>query len=361
MMSGAGLVIIEATAVEANGRGTHGCLGLYNDEQEAALRALVAELRNLSSARIGIQLTHTGRKSATRTIPDRWQGEPLPPEESPWTASAPSAIAYDAGWQVPRAMDEPAILRTIESFADSARRAVRSGLDLIEIHGAHGYLIHSFTSPVTNKRTDDWGGTKAKRNRFAVEIARAVRGACPSDVAVGFRMNSTDWCEGGSTLEDAVELASMLKAEGVDYVVMSSGNIAPGISIPPAQPGHQVPFAAAVKDGAQITAMAVGMITDAELADRVVASGDAAFVALARPRLDNPRWGLHAAAVLGEDIRYPPQYLRARPNNWLGYKIVHPNAHPPVSKLQLDRPKSVASWDRPREESQNEKRVQATP
>lgn len=347
MTSGAGLVIMEATAVEPRGLGTRGCLGLWNDEQEAALAALVRELRRISPARIGIQLTHAGRKAATRTIPERWRGEPLPPEEAPWKPVAPSAIAYDDGWQVPEALSEDGISDIISCFAEAARRAARAGFDLVEIHGAHGYLIHSFLSPITNRRTDDWGGSTQKRNRFTVEIARAVRNAWPRHRALGFRMNSTDWCEEGSTLGEAVELAEILEREGIDYVVMSSGNIRPGIAIPPATPGHQVPFAAAVKERTGLASMAVGMILSPTQADEIIDSGQADLVALGRPVLDNPRWGLHAAAVLGEDVPYPPQYIRARPNNWLGYGYVHPEARPPATNLQLDRPKSVASWDRP--------------
>lgn len=349
MMSGAALVILEATAVEAIGRGTHGCLGLYDDAQEAALARLVEALRRLSPARIGLQLTHCGRKAATRTIPERWRGEPLPPEEGAWTPVAPSPIAYDADWQVPDELDEAGILRIIDAFADSARRAARAGFDLLELHGAHGYLIHQFLSPITNRRTDRWGGSAGNRNRFAIEIVRAVRAAWPRERALGFRMNSTDWTPEGSTLEDAIDLARALEAEGIDYVVMSSGNIRPGISIPPATPGHQVPFAKAIKDATGLAAMAVGMIVDARQADDIVASGAADFVALARPMLDNPRWAVHAAAELGADIAYPPPYIRARPNNWLGFRHVHPQANPPASTLQLDRPRSVASWDRPEE------------
>ena len=186
-----------------------------------------------------------------------------------------------------------------------------------------------------------------KRNRFAIEIVRAVRAVWPRDKALGLRMNSTDWTPEGSTLDDAVELAKALEAEGLDYVVMSSGNIRPGIAIPPAMPGHQVPFATAIKTSTGLVAMAVGMIAKPEQADAIIASGEADFVALARPMLDNPRWGLHAAAALGEDIRYPPPYIRARPNNWLGFSFVHPDAKPPATTQQLDRPKSVSSWDRP--------------
>lgn len=347
MLSGAGLVIAEATAVERDGRGSPGDLGLWNDEQETALTSLVAELRKLAPARIGIQLGHCGRKSATRTIPDRWQGEPLPAGEGAWKPVAPSPIAYDDGWQTPAELDHAGIERSIASFADSARRALRAGFDLVEIHGAHGYLIHSFTSPVTNRRTDSWGGAAVSRNRFAIEVARAVRAVWPGDRALGFRLNSTDWTPEGSTLDDAVELARALKAEGVDYVVMSSGNIRPGVAIPRAEPGHQVEFATAVRRATGLVAMAVGMIVKPKQAEAIIASGQADFVALARSFLDNPRWGLHAAAALGIDIAYPPQYLRARPNNWMAYPLVHPDAAPPPSTLQLDRPKSVSTWDRP--------------
>ncbi|QDZ00376.1 NADH:flavin oxidoreductase/NADH oxidase [Nitratireductor mangrovi] len=347
MMSGAGLVIAEATAVEATGRGSLGDLGLWNDGQENALTRLVGELRRLSSARIGIQLTHCGRKAATRTIPDRWRGEPLPLEEGAWTPVAPSALAYDEGWQTPEPLSEEDIARIISAFAQSAARAVRAGFDLVEIHGAHGYLMHSFLSPITNLRSDCWGGSLENRNRFAVEVVEAVRKVVPTDRALGFRFNSTDWTAEGSSLEDALALARALEDEGLDYAVMSSGNIRPGIAIPPATPGHQVPFATAIREHTGLAAMAVGMIIDPHRAEEIIASEAADFVALARPMLDNPRWGLHAAAMLGQDIGYPPQYLRARPNNWLGFSHAHPDARPPATALQLDRPRSVAAWDRP--------------
>lgn len=346
MMSGAGLVIVEATAVEEIGRGTHGCLGLYRDDQEAALAGMLGEARKLSSARIGIQLTHCGRKASTRTIPERWKGEPLSAEEGAWTPVAPSALAFDGHWPVPEELDETGIDRIIGAFATSARRAARAGFDLVEIHGAHGYLIHNFLSPLSNRRSDRWGGTSESRMRFAIEVARAVRSVLPPDIALGFRINSTDWHPDGSSLEDAAVLARALEEVGVDYAVMSAGNIAPGIAIPPASPGHQVPFATEIRNRTGLAAMAVGMIAQPQQAEAIVANGEADFVALARPMLDNPRWGLHAAAALGVDIRYPPQYIRARPNNWLGFGYVHPEARPPETSLQLDRPRSV-SWDRP--------------
>jgi 2,4-dienoyl-CoA reductase-like NADH-dependent reductase (Old Yellow Enzyme family) len=347
MMSGAGLVIMEATAVEDIGRGTHGCLGLYTGEHEAALANLVREVKKLSSAKLGLQLTHSGRKASTRTIPERWKGEPLPRDEGAWSPVAPSALAFDKGWAVPEALDEASIDRVVQAFADSARRALRAGFDLIELHGAHGYLIHSFLSPLSNTREDRWGGSLKNRMRFALAVSRAVRDVWPREKALGFRMNSTDWHPDGATLQEAVMLAQELERTGVDYVVMSAGNIAPGISIPAATPGHQVSFAAEIKAHTKLTAMAVGMILSPEQAETIVASGQADFVALGRSMLDNPRWGIHAAATLGVDIDYPPQYLRARPNNWTGFTHVHPAASPPPTKRQLDRPSSVA-WDRPK-------------
>jgi NADPH2 dehydrogenase len=347
MMSDAGLVIMEATAIEEIGRGTHGCLGIYADAHERALSDLVYEAKKLSAAKLGIQLTHSGRKASTRTIPQRWRGEPLPSEEGAWTPVAPSALPFDRHWAVPDELDVEGIDRIVGAFANSAKRAFRAGFDMIEIHGAHGYLIHSFLSPLSNKRSDRWGGTPDNRMRFAISVARAVRHVCPVDKALGFRINSTDWHPDGSTLDDAVVLAKALESVGVDYVAMSSGNIAPGISIPPASPGHQVPFATAIKTHTGLAAMAVGMIAKPDQAEAIIANQQADFVALARPMLDNPRWGVHAAAALGADIGYPPQYIRARPNNWLGFSYVHPEARPPATKRQLDRPQGVA-WDRPK-------------
>jgi NADPH2 dehydrogenase len=347
MLSGTGLVIMEATAVEAVGRGTHGCLGLYGDAQEMALSALVSEVRGLSNAKLGLQLTHCGRKASTRTIPERWRGEPLPPEEGAWTPMAPSALPFDAGWTIPDELDDEGIHAIVVMFAASAERARRAGFDLIEIHGAHGYLVHNFFSPMTNRRMDRWGGSLENRMRFPVAIARAVRRMWPTDRALGFRINSTDWHPDGATLDDAVVLAKTLKEVGVDYVAMSAGNIAPGIAIPPASPGHQVPFATEVKLRTGMTAMAVGMIARPDQAEAIIAEDRADFVALARPMLDNPRWGLHAAAALGVDVDYAPQYIRARPNNWPGFTYVHPDARPPKTTRQLDRPRSAA-WDRPK-------------
>lgn len=347
MMSGAGLVILEATAVEARGRITHGCLGLYSDEQEAALTAIVREVRNLSRARIGIQLGHAGRRGSARSIRDRWKGESLPPEEGAWQTCSPSALAYNENWAVPAELTVDGIAAIVDAFADAARRAVRAGFDLIEVHAAHGYLLHCFLSPLTNRRTDAYGGSLANRMRFPLEVVRAVRDAADGKVALGVRVNSTDWHSDGATPDDALAFARALEAEGVDYAVMSAGNLVPDAVIPPAAPGHQVPFAARVKAETGLQAMAVGFIVDARQAEEIVASGQADCVALARAMLDDPRWGWHAAAELGADLDYPPQYLRARPNNWTGYTLAHPTSRPAGSSSQADRP-SASAWDRPR-------------
>jgi len=346
MLSGAGLVIMEATGVEAEGRGTHGCLGLYTDEQEVALARLVSETKAFSTAAIGIQLQHAGRKASTRSIAERWKGEPLPAEEGAWQPWGPSALAFDDGWQTPSEMDEAAMQRIQAAYVQAAERADKAGFDLIEIHGAHGYLLHSFLSPLSNWRTDLWGGSFENRARFALEVVQAVRRVWPATKALGFRINSTDWHPDGLSLEDAISLGRMLKEAGVDYAVMSAGNIAPGIKIPPATPGHQVVFATTIKEKTGLLAMAVGMILHPKQAESIVAEGRADMVAIGRAFLDNPRWGVHAAAELGVDIAYADQFVRARPNNWMGFKQVHPGSTVELTSRQLDRP-AASSWDRP--------------
>jgi len=353
MQSGAALVIMEATGVEADGRGTHGCLGLHNDDQEQALADLVSNARRYSSAAIGIQLQHAGRKASTRTIADRWKGEPLPPEEGAWKPWGPSPLAYMDGWPEPIAMTERDMDRVRTAFTEAAVRADRAGFDLVEIHGAHGYLLHNFLSPMSNLRTDAWGGPLENRMRFPLDVVRAVREVWPRGKALGYRMNSTDWHPEGLSLDDAVILATELERIGVDYVVMSAGNIAPGIRIPPATPGHQVAFATRIRRETGLKAMAVGMICVATLAEEIIDSGAADMVAIGRAMLDNPRWAIHAAAELGVDLTYAPQLVRVRPNNWTGFKIVHPEATVEQTERQRDRP-PASSWDRPSVEQPSE-------
>jgi 2,4-dienoyl-CoA reductase-like NADH-dependent reductase (Old Yellow Enzyme family) len=348
MLSGAGLVIMEATGVSPEGRGTLGCLGLYTDAQEQAFQHLIGDLRRYSSAKIGLQLQHAGRKASTRSIAERWKGEPLPAEEGAWPVIGASPLAFDEGWPVPVEMSTAEIERVTTAFADSAARAVRAGFDLVEIHGAHGYLLHSFLSPLTNRRTDEYGGSLDNRMRFPLAVAAAVRRAWPKERALGYRVNSTDWHPDGLSLDDAVTLAQRLKDIGVDYVVMSAGNIAPGIKIPSATPGHQVDFATRVRATTGMPAMAVGMIGRPEQAEDIISTGKADMVAVGRAFLDDPRWAVHAAAALGVDIDYPDQYVRARPNNWMGYRFIHPETPDFAATRQIDRPKSV-DWDRPQQ------------
>lgn len=346
MLSGAGLLVAEATAVEAAGRITHGCLGLWNDTQEAALADLVARIRPLSGTRLGIQLSHAGRRASARSIAQRGRGESLPPEEGAWTTRGPSALPYNEHWATPVEMSLADIAEVTQAFALATRRAVRAGFEVIEIHGAHGYLLHQFLSPRTNRRTDAYGGTPEGRMRFPLEVVEACRAELPAGCALGFRVNSTDWHPEGLGLDDAVVLAKALESRGVDYVTMSAGNLVPDAVIPPAKPGHQVPFAARIKAETGLTVAAVGLITGAEQAEEILSSGAADMVALARGFLDDPRWGLHAAAALGVDAEYAPQYLRARPNNWIGYRLAHPETPEIETSRQADRP-SNSGWDRP--------------
>ena len=289
----------------AHGGQSAGCLGLYCDAHEAALRDLVAAIRPLSGAAVGIQLSHAGRRASCRTVRDRHKGEPLPPEEGAWQTWAPSALLHSDGWHTPAEMDSDAMTRVASAFVQSAQRADRAGFDLVEIHAAHGYLLHQFMSPVTNRRSDGYGGTHADCARFPVDVIAAVRRVWPATNALGVRMNASDWHAGGLTLEDAVALARRLRDQGVDYVVMSAGNLAPGCTLPPAVPGHQVGYAQRIKTETGLTTMAVGLIAEPALAESVVAEGRADMVAVARAMLDDPRWGLHAAAALGADVPWP--------------------------------------------------------
>ena len=314
-LSGAGLVIVEATGVEARGRISHGCLGLYSDANEAALAHVIAIARRFAGpARFGIQLAHAGRKASTH-IPWAKRTGPLRAGENPWTTVAPSALPFDEGWHTPEALDEAGMRGVIDAFAAAAKRAARIGFDLVELHGAHGYLVHEFLTPLVNKRTDSYGGSIENRMRFPLAIARALREALPANIALGARITGTDWVEGGWTVDDAAIFAGELRKLGAVYVCVSSGAGVPKANIP-LGPGYQVPLAATVKEKAKILTQAVGMISDFDQAEDIVASGKADMVALARGFLADPRWGWHAADHFGEQVFCPPQYRRARPPLW---------------------------------------------
>ena len=330
-ISGAGLTIIEATGVEAIGRISPNCLGLYNDEQEAALRDMLARIGSYSPVKWGIQLAHAGRKASGGSFDSR---EPVAFADGGWSTIGPSAIAPQDGWQVPAEMSKEDIDRVVESFAAAAARADRAGFDVVEVHAAHGYLISSFLSPLANHRTDSYGGSLENRMRFALDIARAIRAAFPHDKAVGFRLNGTDWFEGGIVIEETVTLASALRDAGIDFVTASSGGNTRKQKLPPLAPGYQVPFARAVRQGSGVATMAVGMILDAGQAEEIVAGGAADLVAVARATLDDPRWALHAAQELGDEAAYPRSLWRLSARYWPGYKLVH----------QLPQPVQELDW-----------------
>ena len=305
-LGGAGLVYGEATAVEADGRRTHGDLGLWDDAQIDGLKPITAFLER-EGAVPGIQLGHAGRKASERRP---WHGE-TPVDgtdkaergEAPWPALAPSAIPYAEGWPEPGEMTEADIARTIAAFGAAAGRALAAGFKMIEIYAAHGFLVHQFLSPIANQRTDGWGGDAKGRRRFAVEVARAVRANWPEAYPLAFRLSATDWVDGGIELDETVETAKALRAEGVDMIDCSSGGIG-GRERPRRMKlgqGFQAPFAEAVRARAEIATMAVGFLWDAQVCEDLVAGGQADMVALAREVLDDPNWPLHTARDLGAD------------------------------------------------------------
>jgi 2,4-dienoyl-CoA reductase-like NADH-dependent reductase (Old Yellow Enzyme family) len=320
--SGAGLVMVEATAVERHGRITHGCVGLYSDSNEdAAKRCLDAARRVGGPARFGVQIGHAGRKASAQRP---WEGgKALGSGEDPWPTVAASPIPFDQGWHTPAALGEADFKRIQNAFVATAQRALRAGFEVVELHMAHGYLLHNILSPISNRRTDRYGGARENRMRFPLSVARAVRAALPRTVALGARLSATDWHDEGWTIEDSVVLARELKAIGVDFICASSGGVTPTIKVPVA-PGYQVPLAERIREEAGIATRAVGMIADAEQAESIVAKGQADMVAMARAFLDNPRWVWHAADRLGAKAFYPPQYERARATLWPGAILARP-------------------------------------
>jgi len=323
-LSGAGLMMVEATAVEATGRISLHCLGLYNDQQEEAFSRLIADIRQVSDIKIGIQLGHSGRKGARTLGSATERARALTPEEGGWQGVAPSALAYGEGWVTPAALDRTGMDRVCEAFVQATRRAERCGFDAIEIHGAHGYLLHAFRAPNSNRRTEDYGGSSENRHRFPLEVITAVRRTFPAHKIVGVRLNGEDWHEDGVTLAETVAFAARLREVGVNYVTTSGGAGSPRISPPPVTPGYMVPFARAVKTRAGMTATAVGMIVTGEQAEQHLANGDCDLVAIGRGFLDDPRWGWHAAARLGVSLPYPTPYAKALPRSWPGYPLAHP-------------------------------------
>jgi len=310
-LSGAAMFCIEATHVEAIGRITPGCLGLWNDATEAALKPILASVRRHSHTAIAMQLAHAGRKGSSNRPWDG--GQLIPLAEGGWQTVGPSAVPHKEGEAPPLALDTAGLARIRDAFVAAAQRADRLGIDALELHGAHGYLLHQFLSPISNRRTDQYGGSLQNRMRYPLEVFDAVRAVFSAEKPIGIKVSATDWVEGGWDLPQTIEFVRELKQRGVDWVDASSGGVSPLQKIP-LSPGYQVPFAQAIKEATGVTTMAVGLITEAKQAEEIVASGKADMVALARGMLYDPRWGWHAAAELGGQVEAPPQYWRSQPS-----------------------------------------------
>jgi len=309
-LSGAGMLVVEATGVEPAGRITHGCLGLYDDATEEAMGWLVDALREVSPIRLGIQLGHAGRKASSARP---WEGGKLLAEDAGgWRTVAPSAVPHLPDEAPPHelSLDELAALKA--RFVDATERANRLGFDSIEVHSAHGYLLHQFLSPISNRRDDAYGGGLENRMRFPLEVFAAMRSAWPAHKPMGVRMSCTDWVDGGWDLESSIAYSRRLEQLGADWIDASSGGVSPQQRIA-LGPGYQVPFAAAIRAQVKIPVIAVGLITEPQQAEEIVASGKADMVGIARGALFDPRWPWHAAAALGVSVEAPRQYWRANP------------------------------------------------
>ena len=313
-LSGAALLTIEATAVLPEGRISYGDVGLWSDETEAAMARTLESVRRWSDMPIAIQLAHAGRKASTE-LP--WKGgRQIPPgATNGWQTVAPSALPFLDGEHAPVALDRDSMARVRDAFAESARRAARLGLDAVQLHAAHGYLLHQFLSPLSNRREDEYGGSLANRMRFPLEVFEAVRAAFPADRAVTVRVSGTDWADGGWDIEQTVTLARALETRGCAAIHLSSGGLTPRQKIP-VSPGYQVPLARAVKAATSMPVVAVGLITDFDQAESILVAGDADMIAIARAILYDPRWPWHAAAHFGAKVRAPRQYLRSPPRQF---------------------------------------------
>lgn len=309
-VGGAGLVMAEATAVTAEGRISPDDTGIWADAHRDAF-APIARFIKERGAVPGIQLAHAGRKASTEA-PFKG-GAPIPPEQGGWEPVAPSALPFTPKHNVPRALAKSDIEGVVDAFAEAARRALAAGFEVVELHLAHGYLLHEFLSPLSNQRGDEYGGSLENRMRLPLDVARAVRWIWPSERPVFVRISASDWAPGGWDLEQSIELARQLKTIGIDLIDCSSGALVPDAKIP-FGPGFQVPFAAAVREQADIATGAVGFITEPVQAEQIVATGEADAVFLARELLRDPYWPLRAAHALRAEIEYwPEQYLRAKP------------------------------------------------
>jgi 2,4-dienoyl-CoA reductase-like NADH-dependent reductase (Old Yellow Enzyme family) len=309
-LSGAGILFIEATAVEAEGRISPADLGLWSEATESALGQVLTKIRQYSPMPIAIQLAHAGRKASSQTPWDG--GKQIPAAQGGWHTSAPSALPHGPKEEAPIALNHAGLERIRKAFADAAQRAHRIGIEAIEVHAAHGYLLHQFLSPLANIRTDEYGGSLENRMRFPLQVFDAIRAAFPANKPVGVRISATDWVENGWDIEQSVVFARELQVRGCSFIHVSSGGLSPQQQIP-LTPGYQVPFAERIRAATGLLTIAVGMITEAEQAESIVASGQADMVALARGMLYDPHWPWHAAAKLGGQVNAPRQYWRSQP------------------------------------------------
>lgn len=313
-LSGAGLLTIEATAVLPEGRISPADVGLYSDESEAALARTLESVRRWSDMPVAIQLAHAGRKAST-DLPWLGGGQIGPDHENGWQTVAPSAAPFQDGEHPPVALDREGLARVRSGFAEAARRAARLGIDAVQIHAAHGYLLHEFLSPLSNRRGDEYGGSLENRMRFPLEVFDAVRDAVPDDRPVTVRVSGTDWVEGGWDIEQTIAFARILESRGCAAIHVSSGGLDPRQQIP-VGPNYQVPLARAVKQATTMPVVTVGLITGYDQAEAIIGTGDADLVALGRTILFDPRWPWHAAAHLGGRVSAPDQYLRSQPRQY---------------------------------------------
>ena len=308
-VGGAGLVILEATGVNPEGRITPHDLGIWSDGHAEAY-SRIAKFIKEQGAVPGVQLAHAGRKASTDAP---WRGgKAVGEDEGGWTPVAPSAVAFDEGFPAPKGMDEGDIRKVVEDFRAATHRSLAAGFEVVEVHMAHGYLLHQFLSPLSNRREDEYGGSLENRARLPLEVARVVREEWPEGLPVFVRISATDWVDGGWSLQDSVWLSARLEELGIDLVDCSSGGLVPNASIN-VEPGYQVPFAEEVRREAGIATAAVGLITEPKQAEGIIANGKADAVLLARELLRDPHWPLRAAYELGEDADWPVQYERAKP------------------------------------------------
>jgi len=312
-LSGAAVLFLEATAVTPEGRISPGDLGLWSAQHVDALAPVIRAIRKYSPIKIAIQLGHAGRKASSQ-VP--WEGGAnIALDAGGWQTVAPSALPHAPGETVPLALDPDGMRRICDSFVEAARRSHALGLDAIELHGAHGYLLHQFLSPLSNARTDQYGGALENRMRFPLEVFAAVRAAVPAAMAVGMRISASDWVDGGWDLDQSVRFSEALKQAGCDFMHVSSGGVSPRQQVV-LEPGYQVEFAARIKRDTGMPTIGVGLITEAGQAERIIDNGEADVVALARAMLFDPRWPWHAAAELGAQVQAPPQYWRSVPRQY---------------------------------------------